>query len=203
MGESEGFRVVQTTAAALQHTDPHYNTLQEATQSCCKEVAPSVQARCVQCFHQKWAYNSWWKKQLKHPGMERTTKAAHAQHCSPLPRQGFNKSLVVVALCFHPQQSGTMWAYLVYHEAIRRRMFQLYDVKQHMTVKKLLVTKLRIKTSCHGCQTMKHCAIHNTGHFMRGFTVCCLLGKGCHSYDDKNDLSGCFKSVAVAGTFKQ
>ena len=24
----------------------------------------------------------------------------------------------------------------------------------------------------HGCQTIKYCAVHNTGRFMRGFTVC-------------------------------
>ena len=43
----------------------------------------------------------------------------------------------------------------------------MYEAKEHMTVKKLLVTKLRVKISCYGCHTMKYYVIHNTGHFMR------------------------------------
>ena len=55
------------------------------------------------------------------------------------------------------------------HEAVRRKIYQLYKEKQHVTTKKLLVYD---KTLCYGCQTMKYCAIYNTGCFMEAFTVC-------------------------------
>ena len=40
--------------------------------------------------------------------------------------------------------SPAKWADGVYHEVITRKMFQLYEAKEHMTVKKLLVTNLRV-----------------------------------------------------------
>lgn len=79
MCESEGVYVVQTVTAALRYIDPHYDTLQEASQSCGKEVVPVVPARWVQYFHQKRVYNDWQKKKLKCPRMDRTSSAAHAR----------------------------------------------------------------------------------------------------------------------------
>ena len=50
-------------------------------------------------------------------------------------------------------------------------MYQLYEAKEHVTAKKLLVY-IYNKTSCHNCQTVKCCVVHNTGYFTKGFTVC-------------------------------
>ena len=54
-------------------------------------------------------------------------------------------------------------------KATRKKIYQLYEVKKHVTTKKLLVYD---KTSCHCCQTMKYCANLNIGPFTKWFTVC-------------------------------
>ena len=54
--------------------------------------------------------------------------------------------------------------YIFNHEAIRRRMYQLYEAKDVW-----LSRAAGNETSCQGCQTMKYCAIYNTGHFTRRF----------------------------------
>ena len=135
--------VVQTVAAALWYIDPHYNTLQEASQSCGEEVVAVVPARWVQCFHQKQVYNDWWKKKLKCPRMDTTTSAAHARALFSLVQKPCLSSPAWQAICNDIEVlANTLQGYSDYlkaaNEKQQQRQAQHEPVRQlsdHVTVR--------------------------------------------------------------------
>ena len=55
-------------------------------------------------------------------------------------------------------------------EAIRRKIYQLHEVKEYVTTKKLVLYN---RTSSWLSNYEMYCVIHNISCFMKRFTVCC------------------------------